>query len=634
MKKDQKNSLGNTLIGLAIVLAVIVAANIALGKLRMRADLTEAKLYTLSDGTKKMLGDLERPITLKYYFSRTNARLPAPLKQYGSRIDDLLREYATHSNGKLNLESFDPKPDSDEAEWADRYGLQGQSLGGFGAVPDFYMGIAAIAGRKEATIPFVAPAMEPQLEFMVTRLITEIAQERKPKIGVMSSLPVLAPPSSPFQQQQQGPESWLILQELQKMYEVALVDIAASEIDADINALIVIHPKAVSPQTLYALDQFVLRGGRLMAFVDPLCLAEQQSGGGQPGALYGAASDLNQLTKAWGVELEQGQVVADYGSSTTANFGQGEENIPTLLTLQGPLINREEIVTSSLNSTLLPFPGAITGDAVEGLTMSALLTSSEEGAYITNFEALNSGSSRTQNAQPKGVVNLAVRLHGKFKTAFPDGAPAAAPAPGEPAPEVPEEEAAPGLTESTTETVVVLVADADILFDSFVAQKVNVFGQQLIQPMNDNLALLMNMTEQLSGSEALIGLRSRGTIDRPFHRVVELERKAQKQFQAEELALTSKLQEAQTRLNQLQQAKSDDQKMILSPAQKKEIETFKKQRFETEQQLREVRKNLRGEIESLGTRLKVLNIAGMPLVVALFGVGHWLRRRKRAKAQN
>jgi hypothetical protein len=320
------------------------------------------------------------------------------------------------------------------------------------------------------------------------------------------------------------------------------------------------------------------------------------------------------------------EVVADYKAASLVTLASGgSERLLTWLSLRGDEISREEVATGSLEIMMMPLAGGFTGTPSEALTMSTLVCTSDDAAFVDTIAAAQRGPELMKDARLRGTLPLAVRLTGRFATAFPEGPPRK------------EDEGGNGagpewLKESAEEGAVVLVSDVDLIYDRFCVRKIGFFGQPLYAPANDNLNFLLNLVEELSGSGALIGLRSRGTFDRPFHKVIELERLAQKRWQQEELALTRKLREMQARLDELQQAKSDDQRFILSPEQKREIESFRKQRFETQKKLKEVRKNLRRDIEGLGLRLKVLNAGLVPVLVIAYGLLHGWRRRKKAAA--
>jgi ABC-type uncharacterized transport system involved in gliding motility auxiliary subunit len=611
--------------GVLVVLGILIVLNVLFAEVRLRKDMTEERLYTLSPGTVDMLRALDRKVTLKFYFSKDNPGIPMPLKNYVQRTLDFLREVAARSGGHVVLETWDPQPDSDAEEWAQRYGLVPQSTGGLGLQPDLYLGLVAVSGTQEAAIPFLDPNAEPQMEYLVARLVQGVVQSRRPRIGIMSALPVLAEEASPFTPAAGRHQDWLFVTELKKQYDVVSVPMETEEIPAGIDTLFLIHPKAIGDRALYAVDQFLLKGGRLVAFVDPMCISEEKSA--EATGMPSLSSDINRLSRAWGVTVDVARVVADLAAATPINLGDGRaERLPAWLSLRaGQNIDREEIITGSLESLMLPFAGEITGSPAEGLTMKTLAFASSNAVILSAYQARNTADLNTRNGSPAPAAALAVRLSGQFKTAFPGG---------QPPPEGVTNEVATattnGLKASEKEGAVILVADADLLVNDYSVRGVNIFGKTLYQPINDNLNFTLNMAEQLSGNSALIGLRGRGKFDHPFDRVLAMEQAAQEQWQEQEQKLQQKLVEAQQRLNELQSAKSQDQQLVLSPEQKAELEKFRQQRFETQKQLKEVRKNLRHSIEQLGLRLKIVNMAAVPLLVAVFGIVFGWRRRNRA----
>ena len=613
--------------GALVLLGILIAVNLLFAGVRLRTDLTAERLYTLAPGTVNMLQGLEQPVTLKFYYTKNNADIPAPLKNYVQRTLDFLRELASRSGGKVVLETWDPQPDSDAEEWAQRYGLTPQATGGLGMQPDFYLGLVAVSGTREAAIPVLDPNAEPQMEYLVARLVQEVTQSRRPRIGIMSSLPVLAEESSPFAPAARGSQDWLFVSELKKQYDVVPVSMEAEEIPAGIDTLLLVHPKNLGARSLFAVDQFVLKGGHLVAYVDPLCIGDNQSD--EMNGMPKPSSDINRLSQAWGVTVDVTRVVADLAAATPINIGEGRaERLPAWLTLRGKdNLNADEIATGSLESMMLPFAGTITGTPADGLTMKTLVSASSNAVTLNLYQARNPMEPGTRAGTPAPHAALAVRLTGHFVTAFPDG---------QPAPEGVTNAVPPStnnwLKASTTDGAVVLVADADVLANDYMARGMNFFGRTLYQPFNDNLNFTLNVTEQMSGNPALIGLRGRGKFDHPFDRVLALEQVAQEQWQVQEEDLQKKLIEAQQRLSELQSAKSQDQQLVLSAAQKAELEKFRQQRFETQRQLKDVRKNLRHSIESLGLKLKVLNMAAVPLLVAVFGIAFGWYRRKRAAA--
>ena len=610
--------------GLLILFAVIVAANVILGNLRMRADLTKEKLYTLSPGTKSFLKKLDQPVTLKLFFSGSAPEVPMYLKNYAKQVQDLLKEYKLAGGGNVAVEMYDPTPDSDAEEWAQRYGISGQSMGLGG--PQIFFGLAASAGKAEGAIAFLDPRADNLLEFNITRLISRTVKPEKPQVGVISSLPVLGDSQQmPFGQSRR-PQSWLAFKDLQEDYSIRNISADVESIDKELQTLVLVHPKDLSDKTLYAIDQFVLRGGRLIAFLDPFCVTELESAQQQPFQRPDSSSNLEKLLTAWGVGYEANKVVADPRAVTrlrTQN-GQTDESL-VFLSLTGQNCEKDDILTAQLASVMLPFAGSFT-DKTKGLTFKPLIKASPLAGLVDAMTAQYGGATLRRDLKPCATPPvLAARLTGKFKTAFPDGKPK-----GEAGSE--EKKETPKVDDghfTEGESSVILVGDVDMLADRFCVEELNFFGAQAFRPLNNNLTLFGNALEQLSGSSDLIGIRSRGSFDRPFERVTELEEKAQSEWQEREKDLETKLQEARQQLSQLQMQKDQSQKFILSADQKAAIERFRGEEIRINQELKEVRKNLRRDIEELGLKVKILNIALMPALVCLAGIGFGLYRRRK-----
>ena len=613
--------------GLLVLLALLIVINGLAGQIRLRADTTTEKLYTLSNGTRELLAALPRDVTLKFYRTRNAENLPAAFKQYAQRIGDLLAEYEQRSGGRILLEVIDPQPDSDEEEWALRYGIAAQQVDALGEGPALYLGLAALSGSRQVSIPFFSPGAEPQLEYQISRLLTDVSRDKKPKLGVLSGLPVMGQPAS-FYSPGGGQPSWVFVSELRNQYQVESLPTTFADVPADMDTVLLVHPKRLPEPVLFALDQFVLRGGKLIAFTDPLCLSEQDFSGMDSGPA-GKNSDLNRLTAAWGLTQDTARVVADLASATRVRMQDGSsDRNATWLSLRRPNLNREEIATANLETLLLPMAGYFSGTPAEGLTLTPLISTSADAGHVSIMEATMGAAGGTSGLQPFGQpVHLAVRLTGTFKTAFPEGRPQEAQQPGvTPSPQ----ETAAMLKESAKSGLVVLVADADLLYDEFAVQRLNMMGRPLYQLANDNVILVANLVGQLTGGDQLISLRSRGTFERPFTRVLEVQKNAQEKWRAEEVKLQEQLQTTQRRLTELEEAKDPSQQYVVSPDQKREVEQFRTSALETRRQLKEVRKNLRREIEQLGLWLKGLNLAVMPGAVIAFGLFHGWRRRRQA----
>jgi ABC-type uncharacterized transport system involved in gliding motility auxiliary subunit len=600
-------------VGLIALLLVLVAVNFLVSRVPARIDLTQGNLYTLSPGTKKILRNLSSPVKVKLYVSQGEA-VPVPLRGFAQRVEDLAREFKNAAGDKIILEKLDPRPDSEVADAAELDGIEPQQLM---TGEQFYLGVAVSQLDRKQSIPAISPQRERLLEYDLIRAVARVGSAERPKIGLMAGLPVMGEKFNPFTRQSSEP--WVLANELKRDFDVKEVPLSAKEIDKDLNVLLVIHPRDAQPQTEYALDQFVMRGGKLIAFVDPYAYFDQMpTMPGMPQMPSG--SNLPTLFKAWGVEMDPGKVVSDvvFGS------GGGARYTPTVLSLNRTAFNRDDVVTSQIETMLYAFGGGFEVKPGE-LKVTELVKSSPESMLVDSLTATKSGDEATRNFKPSGKpIPLALRLSGKFKTAFPEGLkepqgqkPAAKPAP-----------AAPQLRESGDNSVI-LVADVDLLADGAAVDVQEVFGRKIVVPSNGNLAFALGMVEQFAAGDDLISLRSRAAAFRPLTVVRQLEAEAQKQYFGRIQALEEEKQKTQQRLQELQKAQPGSAKsQILSAEQQAELDRFKKTYIETNLALKELRKNLRQDAEALVFWTKVANIAVMPLLVALVGLLIALLRRR------
>lgn len=310
---SQKANIFTGTVGVVVLLAVIVVVNLIVGQVHgLRVDMTEEQLYTLSEGSEQLVSELDRPVQLKFFYTSSSEQMPVTMKRYAQRIEDLLQEFSSAGEGQVSLEVFDPKPDSDAEEWALKYGVAGQMTGIIGGDP-VYMGLVAVSGVKEAVIPFIQPQMEPQLEYLVSRLVQEVTRDKKPVIGIMSSFQVMGSPPPMFGMPQQNrQEQWLIVQELEQFYEVETIPLDTTAIPAEVDVVMLIHPRGIAPSALYALDQFVLSGGRLVAFLDAVSMTERfQNPQMAQMAFAQGGSELNMLTSAWGLHFTHQKLLGD-----------------------------------------------------------------------------------------------------------------------------------------------------------------------------------------------------------------------------------------------------------------------------------------------------------------------------------
>lgn len=625
--------LSGSVTGLILLLVILVAVNIILGRFTLRKDLTAEKLYTLSNGTRQLVQKLDRNVDLMFFFSGSAPEVPGPLKQFARQVEDLLKEYERAGGGRIRMVKYDPKPDSDAEDLAQRYGLDGQMLPASGTT--FYLGLVAVSGNQQTLIPLIDPRNEETLEYHITRMIHRVAKPRKPAVGVLSSLPVMGsapmPYAMPGQPRPQPQAPWAAFRELAQDYEVRTIEPGNPEaLDSSLDALIVVHPKDLSDKMLHALDQFVLRGGHLVAFVDPFCVVDP---GASPemarfgGVGGGRSSTLGKLFDAWGVVFDATKVVADLKATTTLRGrNNAVEQSAIYLSLRKENLAGKDVLTTPVESLMMVLAGAFGNEAAEGLKVTPLIwTSGQSTLADAMMMQYDPNAFRRQFKAGQKSLNLAIRLQGQFKTAFPNGLAGAAGETNAPA-------AAGQLKASVKEGNVILVADADMLNNSFCVQELNLFGYSGFQPINDNLNLFVNMVEQMAGSADLIAVRCRGSAQRPFTRVLALQADAQERWLEQEQMLEQRLQASQRRIDELQRQKDEKQRFILSPEQSRELEGVRSEVLKYKTELKQVRRNLREDIEALGMKVKAINIVLVPLLVALAGMA-WGTYRARARAK-
>ncbi|MFL6574365.1 MAG: GldG family protein [Burkholderiales bacterium] len=602
MKLKKYDQLIYSVVGLAALVLVLVAVNFLVSRVPARVDLTEGNLYTLSPGTRKILRGLQSPVKVKLYVSQSE-NVPVQLRGFAQRVEDTVREFKQAAGSNLVVERYNPKPDSEEEDAAQLDGIEPQQLY---TGEQFYLGISVSQLDRKQAIPAVSPQRERLLEYDLIRAIARVGNPERPKIGLMAGLPVLGEKFNPFTRQSSEP--WVLANELKRDFDVKEVPIGAKEIDKDINVLLLIHPRDAQPQTEYALDQFVLRGGKLIAFVDPYAYFDQNPT--MPGVPpEPSSSTLPTLFKAWGLAMDPGKVVSDvvFGS------GGGQRYTPTVLSLNRTAFSRDDIVTGQIETLLYAFGGAFDVKPQEAIRVTELVKSSPNSMLVDNANATKSGDEATKAFQPSGKsMPLALRLTGKFKTAFPEGLKEG----DKPVPNTPQ------LRESSAENSVIVVADVDLLADGAAVDVQEVFGRKVVVPSNGNLAFAMGMVEQFAAGDEFISLRSRTGAFRPLTVVRELEAEAQKQYFGKIQALEEEVQKTTAKLQELQKSQGPAGKsaQLLSPEQQAELERFRKTVAEARLQLKEVRKNLRQDAESLVFWTKVANIVLMPLLVALIGL--------------
>jgi ABC-type uncharacterized transport system involved in gliding motility auxiliary subunit len=610
--------------GVVLVLAIVVLVNLIVSRINLRWDATAEGLYSLSDGTKQILSHLNDDITIKVFYTKDVANLPNYIKTFAGQTLDFLSEYEYNSHGKLTIEQYNPKPDSEEEEWAQTYGLKNISLPTGESV---YFGLVALQADQEEIIPFLDPNKESHLEYDITRMISRVSTPKKNKIGIVSSLPIFGTPQMGMMMpgQPQMP-TWLFVTELKKTYDVAQISPNDKTIDPKLDLLILFHPKNLSDQLLYAVDQYVLKGGNVIVYADPLSVMDDPRAGS-------VSSNPKKLFDAWGVSMDSSKVVGDFSMATALrNRNNQPENNPLWLSTQPQCFNKKQIITANLESALLPIAGSLVKAKDSKYDFIPLIQSTKNAALVDSFKA-NMGIDvlRKDFVPDNQKHNLAVMISGTFKTAFPDGPPKS-----DDSQKSAKEKAAASkkneisnLKEGVKKSNIIIFADADMLYDGYYVSKQNFLGFDISNIFNDNLNLLLNSAEMLTGSDALIAIRSRGSFERPFTRVKALEASAQKHWLAREQELERKVEQTNAKLQQLEQQKDASQRTIISPEQEKEVKEFQEEKMRINKELKVVRRNLRADIESLGTKVKFINIFLMPLLVSLVGILYaiYLRRR-------
>jgi ABC-type uncharacterized transport system involved in gliding motility auxiliary subunit len=638
MKKVVENWLFSV-VGVVALLIILVALNVLGNFIKFRWDLTENHLYTLSQGSQRIVQKLDTPVEIRFYYSKDNASTPVYLRTYAQEVEDLLAEFQQASHGKIKIVKLDPKPDSDAEDSARLDGVEGQTVNLSDKV---YLGLAVSCLDAKTAIPFLSPGRESLLEYDVSRAISSVANPKKAVIGVMSALPVLGR-NSPMMmmQRQQGSAPWVFAQELKESYTVREVPLTADKIDDDISVLLLCYPKGITDSAQYAIDQFLLRGGKMVALLDPFSFVDFQMSG-QAGMMGGEgfSASLDKLLKAWGINFTSNQVVADPAFATKI---QRESNVvqsdPSVLSLTADAINRSDPLGAASTDVLFPFAGAFLGTPAAGLKEEVLISSSEQSSLI-DAVTVQMGSDAVRKALKPAHTRypLAVRLTGKFKTAFPNGKPAASPAESPnpsatPTPAPSASSTSVPLKEATNEGVVVLIGDADFAFDTIAGNEQQVLNQTVFSPTNGNLNFIESSVEMLAGDSNLMSIRSRTSANRPFLVVNQMEAAAEQRYQSKIDELENSIAQTKQKLAALQSTNPSDQRTVLSPQQQAEIKKFRENEARSDKELKQVRKDLRQEIDSLQNTLKWINIAAVPLLITLAGLGFAIFKRQSRAAR-
>jgi ABC-type uncharacterized transport system involved in gliding motility auxiliary subunit len=625
---------GSKALAIALLFVGLVLVNYLASSLPVRVDATAERIYTLSSGTQALLGKIEEPITVDFYFTKSANGLPIVYKNYAARVEEMLRQYARASRGKLTLNVVDPRPDTPDEEKATAAGIQPQLIPTTGEQIQF--GLVATQADQQKTLAALNPQREQFLEYDLSQLIYSVQQIDKKKLGLLTSLPLQG--TSPQEAQmmmmmrQQPKPGQFVTTEWEKTFQIIRVEPTATELPAGLDALAVVHPQNLPAKLQFAIDQFILGGKPVFLAVDPASQYFKRQANPQQAMMGGAtpnvSSDLAPLLSAYGVSYDAQKIVGDLENATQVQTQNGQlARYPVWLNLRRNNFNATSATTAQLNSALFIEPGTLAAKAGATTTFTPLVQTSDQSGEVEAMALqFAQPDAIARQITPSGKKTLAALVTGKFKTAFPDGAPKDAEKKDAP----PAPPSTPALTESKSASTLFVIADTDWLFDDYSIRKLNFFGQTAAEPFNDNLAFAANTLEFLSGSSDLISIRGKGTSVRPFEVVRAMEIEANKKYQEKLAGLEARLQSVQQKLSELQGKKGEANKLVASPEVTKAIADFQKQQAAMTGERRQIRRALREDIDALENRLLLVNLLTGPLLVGAFGF--WFARsRKQAR---
>ena len=653
-KKLLFSSFGLATIGLILLLGVFIISILP----SLRIDLTEDRLYSLSDGTRNILSNLSQPIELMFFYSDSATEDVPQLRAYGNRVQELLREIVIASEGNLRLSVIDPDPFSEEEDLATQYGVRAVPVtqGGEGV----YFGLVAAqdgdgvpeALRVTETMPLIRPDQEEFLEYEFMKVITQVSNPDRTIIGLVTQLDIdggFDPMTG------QGTQQWMIMDLVRQLYEVRRVDITSDSIEEDIDILMIVHPQGLSDRFLYAVDQHILRGGDALVFLDPN--ADSMVGRSPQGNLIpaGMNSELPGLLEAWGVEFDNSKVLTDNVLALRVMMGQGQRPVPHLgmLGVQSEFLTQDDIITNRLETINLSSAGAINQSAEGSISFEPLIVSSSDAMLMDRsfVESVTDPTVLFDEFQSEDTsFVIAARISGVIETAFPNGQPAIEETEEESdtceeeseaseisltdtsnANQAVEEIELEHLNTSLEPVNIVIFADSDILSDRLWVQVTQFFGQRIPQPFANNGDLIINAMDNLSGGADLSSIRSRGRYSRPFTRVLSLQREADDRLREEEGELSARVAETEASLADLNTDEEGNPIGEITPEIQAEIDRFNAELIETRRRLREVRFQLTEDIEQLGSNLKAANTALVPILLTLFFFGSYYRRSRRTR---
>ena len=656
-KKVLFSSFGLAAIALILLLSVLVVSFLP----SLRIDLTEDRLYSLSDGTRNILANLNQPVELMFFYSDSATEDVPQLRTYGNRVQELLREIVIASEGNLRLSVIDPEPFSEEEDLATQFGVRAVPVtqGGEGV----YFGLVAAqddegvpeALRVTETMPLIRPDQEEFLEYEFMKIITQVTNPERTIIGLITQLDIdggFDPMTG------QGTQQWMIMDLIRQLYEVRRVDLTSDFIEEDIDILMIVHPEGLSDRFLYAVDQYVLQGGDALVFLDPN--ADSMVGRSPQGNLIpaGMSSELPGLLEAWGIEFDNTKVLADNELALRVMMGQGQRPVPHLgmLGVQGNFLAQDDVITNRLETINLSSAGAISQLNDTNTTFEPLIVSSSDSMLMDRsfVESVTDPTLLFDEFESEDkIFVIAARVSGLIETAFPDGQPTITeteeesnsdeeegdeevfePDALDDIDEVSEEVGVEHISASTEPSNILVFADSDILSDRLWVQVTQFFGQRIPQPFANNGDLIINSMDNLSGGADLSSIRSRGRYSRPFTKVLTLQREADDRLRQEEGELLGRVAETEASLAELSTDEDGNPIGELTTEIQTEIDRFNAELIDTRRRLREVRFQLTEDIEQLGSNLKAANTVLVPILLTLFFLGRYYFRSRRSRWLN
>lgn len=593
------------LVKLSILLSIIIffCVNIITNNILgySRIDFTENKLYSLSDGTKSLLENLKEPIHLRLFISSNLVKDVPQFSTYANRVETILKTYSNLSSGKITIETIDPKPFSDAEDRA-----VGMGINPFNATEmsdSLYFGLAATNSTNgQKNIPLFSPERETFLEYDLTSLISELSQTKKPVVSIIDNLGLSSDARIGKPEQQ-------ILKQMKEMFQVEMINESTNELNENTKVLMIIHPKFLSDETLYMIDQWVLDGGATLIFLDPYAETELSRQQGMPP--MNPRSDLKKLLDTWGVKFDNKKAVLDseFGFRIARKINGRDIQVTNYpwLNIRGDGLNRNDSSLSNLSTIVMTTAGSIQDTNKDPILEPIIRSSNKSGLGDAQKAGNPEGDPRDLLSNIKSENEnyvLAGWIKGDLNSSFIDN----------------ENKRDKQIIKSKKTSNVLLITDADMLMDRNWLTQRGAFA--------NNGDFVLNVVEKMIGGNALSDLRGKSTSWRPFEKIIALEKVAEEKFLIEEQMLAKKLEGMEDKIRNLTQ-NNDKNSDVLSPETIKAIDGFKAEMMATRSQLRNVKFDLRRDVELLKKWIISLNVAILPIMFAAASLIISLRRKRK-----